>query len=73
MFRSTDRQPCQQTISLKKGNIASSRYRLISTPIFKIILQLVQISPSFNLDGGFDLDEGFEIASCRQTEHSFEN
>ena len=40
--------------------------------MLKIILQLIKIFPSFNLDDGFDLNEGFETASCRQTENSFE-
>ena len=45
---------------------------MASLELIKIILQLIKISPSFNLEDGFDLDGGFETASCRQTEHSFE-
>ena len=43
---------------------------MASIELLKIISQLIKISPSFNLDGGLDLDDGFETASCRQTEHS---
>ena len=39
-----------------------------SIDLLKINLQLIKISPSFNLDDGYDLDDGFETASCRQTE-----
>ena len=34
--------------------------------VLRIILKLITISLSFNLD------DGFETASCRQTEYSFE-
>ena len=45
---------------------------MTSIELLKVILQLVKISPSFNLDNDFDLDDGLETASCRQTGHSFE-
>ena len=45
---------------------------MASIELLKIILQLIKISPSFNLHDGFDLDDGFETVSCRQREHSFE-
>ena len=40
---------------------------MASIELLKIILQ-----PIFQLDDGFDLDAGFETASYRQTEQSFE-
>ena len=45
---------------------------MASIELLKIILQLIKIFPSFNLNDGFDLDDGFETARCRQAEHSFE-
>ena len=45
---------------------------MASIELLKIILQLIKVSPSFNLDDDFDLHIVFETASCRQTEHSFE-
>ena len=45
---------------------------MASIELLKIILLLIKTSPSFNLDAGFDLDDGLETASCRHTEHSFE-
>ena len=45
---------------------------MASTELLKIILKLIKITPSFNFDDGFDLDDGVEIASCRQTEYTFE-
>ena len=38
---------------------------MASIELLKIILQLIKISPSFNLDDGLDLNDGFETASCR--------
>ena len=38
-----------------------------NTELLKIILQPIKIFPSFNLNGGFNLDDGFETASCRRT------
>ena len=45
----------------------SGRIELVAgIELLNIILLLIKISPSFSLD------DGFETASCRQTEHSFE-
>ena len=45
---------------------------MASIELLKTILLLIKMFPSFNLADGFDLDDGFETASCRHTEHSFE-
>ena len=42
---------------------------MASIELLKIILQLIKISPSFNLDDGFDLDDGVRLPAA---EHSFE-
>ena len=33
---------------------------MASIGLLKIILQLIKMSPSFNLDDGYDLDDDFE-------------
>ena len=39
---------------------------MASIELLKIIFQLIKISPCFNLDDGFDSDDGFETASCNK-------